>query len=93
MSPSANPSPDDNFEPDIASDANARLYVAALDDIKAVVKSDWSKEYCFDKSPGEDHFHLIVGGEIYIQHGHEKLCLECALGKGLVTRNRLNWQR
>ena len=86
-------SPTTDIDPDNSTAANSRLYVTAPDDIEAVVKSDWAREYCYDKSPGDEHFHLIVGGEIYIRHGTEKLCLECALRKGLVTRDRLNWQR
>lgn len=72
---------------------DARLYVSSLDDVQAKVKSDWTREYCYDKRPNEDYFHLIVGGEIYLQRGHQKICLECAFRRGLVTRDRINWQR
>lgn len=78
---------------EITQPADARLYVSASDDVKAIVKADWTREYCYDKRPNEDYFHLIVGGEIYLQRGHEKYCLECALKRGLATRDRLNWQK
>ena len=50
------------------------------------------REYCFQQTPGRDDYHLIVPGEIYLQSGTQKLCLTCALRRGIVTTNRLFWQ-
>lgn len=73
--------------------ADCRLYVPRAEDWRAHVKQGWDKMYCYAKNPGEDYFHLIVGGEIYLQKGDDVLCLQCAARQGIVTNNRLYWQR
>jgi hypothetical protein len=70
-----------------------RLYVALPDGWSAHVKQSWDKEYCFHKKPGEDFFHLLMHGEIYVQKDDERLCLQCAFRDGVVTHDRLNWQK
>jgi hypothetical protein len=70
-----------------------RLYVAQPEGWSAHVKQSWDKEYCFHKKPGEEYFHLLMHGEVYLQHDDEKLCLQCALRSGTVTYDRLNWQK
>lgn len=70
-----------------------RLYLAQPEGWSAHVKQTWEKEYCFQKNPGEDHFHLIMQGEIYLQHDEEKYCLQCALRRGTLTSDRLRWQK
>ena len=75
------------------SSTDTRLYVTSMDDMQAKVKADWTREYCYEKRPNEDHFHLIVGGEIYLQRGQQKICLDCASKRGLITRDRTSWQR
>lgn len=70
-----------------------RLYVTQPDHSEIRIKPTWEKEYCHGRNPGEDHFHLMVCGEIHVVHGHEKFCLNCALRRGIVTRDRLRWQR
>lgn len=76
------------------SDQDARLYVPVneTENIKINVKTSSSKEYCFSKFPGEDHFHLLMHGEIFITNGHDIYCVQCALRHGLLTLDRLNWQ-
>jgi hypothetical protein len=80
------PSPEKDV-PDI------RLYVAQPEGWSAHVKQSWDKEYCFQKKPGEDYFHLLMHGEVYLEHDEEKYCLECALRRGTLTYNRINWQK
>ena len=70
-----------------------RLYFPAPETWTAHVKSNSTKEYCYTKMPGEEHFHLLVKGEIYLQHQDEKLCLNCAMRQGVLTANRMHWQR
>ena len=69
-----------------------RLYAPAPEGWAAHIKQSWDKEYCFSKSPGEDYFHLLMSGEIFVQHGDEKYCLTCAVRHGILTTDRLNWQ-
>ncbi|QDV51597.1 hypothetical protein [Gimesia fumaroli] len=84
----------DRNQNDSASDQDARLYVPINDaeNINVAVKTSSSKEYCFSKFPGQDHFHLLMHGEIYVTNGHDMFCVECAIRHGLLTRDRLNWQ-
>jgi len=71
---------------------DARLYVLQPDGMEARVKSGWEKEYCHLQNPGEDYFHLLVKGEVYLLHGNEKYCLRCAVRQGILTHERLSWQ-
>ena len=56
-------------------------------------KRDWNKEYCFSQNPGEDHYHLLLSGEIYLQRRTEKYCLNCALRHAFISRDRTFWQK
>jgi hypothetical protein len=73
-------------------DCDVRLYVPELEGWTARVKGGWEKLYCFYKQPGQDYFHLLMGGEIYLERGEEVVCLMCALRRGIVTTDRLHWQ-
>jgi hypothetical protein len=75
------------------SAADARLYVPDADGWEVQIKRDSTKQYCYQKRPGEDYFHMILNGEIYlVSENEEKLCLTCALERGVLTRDRLFWQ-
>ena len=69
-----------------------RLYVP-LEGWQARVKTDWEKEYCHLKAPGEDYFHLLMNGEIFLYWGNQRICLNCALRNDIATSDRLFWQR
>lgn len=69
-----------------------RLYLSNNDGWEAHVKPDASREYCYFKTPGDEHFHLLMIGEIYLQKGHEKCCLNCATRHGFITQERMHWQ-
>ena len=71
---------------------DVRLYVTDSREWTAQIKHDSAKTYCYQKNPGEDFFHLIVDGEIYLTRGDEKYCLRCALRDGVITTDRLFWQ-
>ena len=72
---------------------DSRIYVPAHDGINVLIKRDSHKEYCFHKFPHEDHFHLMLEGEIFLEIGHERYCLECANILGLISDDRLYWQK
>ncbi len=86
MSDEMNPSALPEAGPD------ARLYVCDPVGWTAVVKQTSEKLYCYQKNPGEEYFHLIVAGEIYLEFGNEKFCLRCALRRGDITQERMYWQ-
>ena len=70
-----------------------RLYVPEAVGWQRHLKSGWEKQYCFYKRPGEEFCHLLMSGEIFLQRGEEQVCLMCALRRGIVTTDRLYWQR
>jgi len=81
------------IEESVAADVpDVRLYVTDAESWQACIKPDSDRLYCFQKTPGEDYFHLIANGEVYLVSADEKLCLRCALRRGVVTQDRLFWQ-
>ena len=71
---------------------DTRLYVPDHEDWDVHIKRDSERCYCYSKHPGEDWFHLILSGEIYIARQDEKYCLRCALRMGFLSDDRLFWQ-
>ncbi len=80
---------DDRFENPIP---DTRLYVPDNEDWDVLIKRDSERIYCYSKNPGEDYFHLILSGEIYVTRQHERYCLRCALRMNFLTQDRLFWQ-
>ena len=68
-----------------------RLYVPFAEGWEVRIKSG-PREYCCVRNPGEDWFHLLVNGEVYLQFGSEVMCLNCAYRLGHITDDRLFWQ-
>lgn len=71
---------------------DARLYLPRPEGWEVHLKVG-EREYCHFKAPGQDYYHLLMPGEIYLQHGHDKYCLNCAIRYEFATRDRLFWQR
>ena len=71
---------------------DTRLYVPDHEDWDVHIKRDSERIYCYSKSPGQDWFHLVLSGEIYVTRQHERYCLRCALRMGFLTQDRLFWQ-
>lgn len=71
---------------------DVRLYVTDGKEWEVRVKHDAEKIYCYQKNPGEDFFHILTTGEIYLLRDDEKLCFRCALRDGIITRDRMHWQ-
>ena len=71
---------------------DTRLYIPDHSDWDVKIKRDSDRIYCYAKLPGQDYFHLILNGEIYLTRHHERYCLRCALRMNFVTLDRLFWQ-
>ena len=91
--PDEPPAPMESPRPEPADESDRRLYVHNSEGWTSHIKQGWEKQYCYSKFPGEDHFHLIINGEIFLEHGSEKLCLTCAFRRGIITTERLFWQK
>jgi hypothetical protein len=48
-------------------------------------KRDSLSEYCYVRAPGDEHYHRLHQGEIIVVNELEKLCIACAVRRGLVT--------
>jgi hypothetical protein len=70
-----------------------RLYVPEHQHWTVRVLAGTDRQYCHQHAPGQDYFHLIVPGEICVEGDDEVLCLNCAVRRGVVTTDRLYWQR
>lgn len=70
-----------------------RQYLPYPKSWEAHIMDNRPREYCHFKAPGEDYFHLLLPGEVYLQYGHAKFCLNCARRFGHTTGDRLHWQR
>ena len=71
---------------------DTRLYVPENADWDVQIKRDSQRIYCYAKLPGQEWFHLILNGEIYVTRQHERYCLRCALRLNFLTQDRLFWQ-
>jgi hypothetical protein len=48
------------------------------------LKAGNEREFCYATVPGQDYYHRLLEGEVYLYHGEEKLCLPCADRRGLL---------
>ena len=71
---------------------DTRLYIPDNEDWDVRIKRDSDRIYCYSKHPGQDWFHLILNGEIYVTRSYERYCLRCALRMNFLTQDRLFWQ-
>lgn len=70
-----------------------RLYLPRGEKWSLRVMTSYDREYCHAKFPDDPHYHLLVGGELHLDDGEKKYCLECALRLGLLTQDRIFWQK
>ncbi|MDX2037257.1 MAG: hypothetical protein SFX72_11455 [Isosphaeraceae bacterium] len=52
---------------------------------RVALKSGSEREYCYMMAPGQDYYHRLLDGEIYLTKGDEKLCFACAQRRGLLA--------
>jgi hypothetical protein len=44
-----------------------------------------ARAFCYMMAPGQDYYHRLLDGEIYLFRGDERLCLACAERRGLLS--------
>ena len=49
------------------------------------VKTGNAREYCHMMTPGQDFYHRLLDGEICVARDEERLCLACAMRRGLIA--------
>lgn len=92
--PAASAQHSEEVEPGSSAGAvvDRRLYFPDSEGWEFRVKSG-PRDYCSHRNPGEEWFHLLLDGELFLQFGEEKICLNCAVRSGLLTDDRLYWQK
>jgi hypothetical protein len=45
---------------------------------RVAVKVGSERTFCYFIAPGEDYYHRLADGEVYLQRGDVKICLACA---------------
>ncbi len=48
-------------------------------------KEGSERVFCHAMAPGQDYYHRLLDGELYLTHGDEKLCFACAARRGLLS--------
>jgi hypothetical protein len=71
-------------EADLCTRAATRLFVFEPG-WRISIKRGSHREFCYQMAPGQDYYHRLLDGEIYVHHHDEKLCLACAIRRGLVA--------
>jgi len=77
---------------DTQPEIDERLYVPYSAGWSVHIKRSGGTERCFSQHPGQDFFHLIIRGEIYLENGDERFCLTCAMRRGIICRERMFWK-
>jgi len=73
---------------------DTRLYLPGWESGWRVrLKTTWDREYCFATNPGEEFYHLLMAGEVYVEYDEEKYCLGCARRRGVISDDRFHWKR
>lgn len=48
-------------------------------------KNGTEREYCYAMYPGQDFYHRLMDGELFLQGTEERLCVPCAARRGLIA--------
>jgi hypothetical protein len=43
------------------------------------------RSFCSTKAPGQDYYHRLLDGELFIAQGDERVCFVCAEKRGLIS--------
>ena len=49
------------------------------------IKHGSHREFCYAMAPGQDYYHRLLDGELFVHHGDERFCLSCATRRGLIS--------
>jgi hypothetical protein len=49
------------------------------------LKDGSERVFCYAMAPGQDYYHRLLDGEVFLVHGDERLCLACAERRGLIS--------
>ena len=82
---SPSPSPSASPEPKPAEKTEPRRLFIHEPGWRVALKIGSVKSFCYQMAPGQDYYHRLLDGEVYLHHGDERLCIACAERRGLLT--------
>ena len=71
--------------PDISSPSGPRRIFLNEPGWGVELKIGSERMFCYMMLPGQDYYHRLLDGEIYLRRGDERLCLACAERLGLLS--------
>lgn len=71
-------------EAETSTRTEARLFVFESG-WRVSIKRGSGREFCYQMAPGQNYYHRLQDGEIYLHHHEERLCLACAIRRGLIS--------
>ena len=84
-SPRSAPPPLDDQSDETREVLSSRRMFLAEPGWRVGVKHGSDKEFCYMMMPGQDFYHRLLDGEIFLHRDHEKICLACASRRGLLV--------
>lgn len=52
---------------------------------RVALKVGSDREFCYAMAPGQDFYHRLLDGEVYLFNNEERLCLACAERRKLLS--------
>ena len=52
---------------------------------RVALKVGSERSFCYMMAPGQDFYHRLLDGEVYVFNGEERICLACAVRRGLLS--------
>lgn len=66
------------------ADRSARMYVHEAG-WQISIKRGSDRVFCHLMEPEQDYYHRLVDGEIYLHQADERICLSCAVRRGIIA--------
>ncbi len=82
--PYSDPQPPDEQSDDDRDAFTSRRMFLAEPGWRIGVKTGSDREFCYMMLPGQDFYHRLLDGEVFLHRNEEKLCLACATRRGLL---------
>ena len=67
-----------------SQDAGPRMFIPEPG-WSVLVKRGSERTFCHMMAPGQDYYHRLLDGEVYLQQDNERLCLRCAARRGILA--------
>ena len=67
---------------------DVRIYVLDAEHFSPALQREATGRNCGRAAEGQDFFHRIATGEVYLTDGERDYCLNCAVAQGLASRTR-----